>query len=99
MTKRITLLKPGGRAWVVTETGDIPAAFQDDLRASAIKDVPDESGTKRHHIAVDTFAGPVHVLVGHYLIKTDNGQVFGMVPEQFPEVWKVIDEPLPGEPM
>lgn len=99
MTKRITLLRPGGRAWVVTETGDIPAAFQDDLRAGAIKDIPDESGTKRHHIAVSTFAGPVHVLVGHYLIKTDNGQVFGMVPEQFPEVWEVVEELLPDNAM
>lgn len=99
MTKRITLLKPGGHAWLVGHTDQVPEAFKADLAAGAITDIPDETGNERHHIAVSTFAGPVHVRVGHYLIKTDNGQVFGMVPEQFPEVWKVVEEPLPGDAM
>lgn len=99
MTKRITLLKPGGHAWLVGHIDPVPEAFKADLAAGAIADIPDETGNERSHIRVATFAGAVNVKVGEYLIKTDNGQVFGMTPEQFPEVWKVVEEPLPGDAM
>lgn len=86
MIKHVTLAKPGGYAWLVVADGAVPELFADDLKAGAIKDVAGEDGV-RSHILVDTFAGPVTVMVGQYLIKTDNMHVFGMTPESFEQVW------------
>lgn len=84
--KRITLLKPGGWAWMVTPEGAVPETFWVHLEAEAIRDVTGEDG-RRAYIEVSTMVGPVRVLPGHYLIETDNQQVFGMVPEMYPQVW------------
>lgn len=90
MIQYITLRKPDGVAWQVTSDDVVPVQFKAHLDAGALQDTHGDDG-KRHHLAIHTPVGPVHVVPGQWLIETGNKQLVGMPDEAFKEIWRVLD--------
>lgn len=93
MISEITLRRPDGIAWQVTPDGVVPVQFKFHLDAGALQDIHVDG--ERHHLAIHTPVGPVHVVPGQWLVETGNGQLVGMPTEAFEQVWRITNTEKP----